>query len=518
MSAKAFRPGVALAVTCLGIFVISLDLTIVNVALPTLSRRLGASNAELQWIVDAYSLTTAALLLSAGNLGDRYGRRGWLNIGLAIVAVTSVMAACADSAASLIAARAAMGIGAAIIYPTSLALISNMFDGARRARAIGVWAAMTGIGIVVGPIAGGWLIESVSVGSVFWLNVPIALVAIAGATLFVPTSRNPVRTSIDLWGLLLSAAGLAVLTFTLIEGPGAGWLSGRTFTGFALAAVLLAAFLRQERRSPFPMLDLSIFADRRFAGGSIAVTTCYLTLCGFVFVMTHYLQFVTTYTPLQTGVRLLPLAVSVAAASVAAPRLAQRWGTTFVITAGLVVYAAAIAWSGTFNAATPYLEIGATMAMLGAGCGFTMAPATEAIMGSLSPATAGVESAVAGATRQVGGTLGVALIGSVYASVYSHRLNDRTTAADISPDVRASLRGSMAEAEKVLGQLPAGTGRLVRGVVESAFLDAVWASCLACAGVAVALAVVVAIVLPGNAEPASQRRPAAPAEGIRQAL
>lgn len=518
MKVIGVRPGVVLAVTCLGSFVISLDLTIVNVALPSLSRKLGADNAELQWIVDAYSLTTAGLLLSAGNLGDRYGRRGWLIIGLAIVAVTSTMAACADTAADLIAARAAMGIGAAIIYPTSLALIANIFDDARRATAIGVWAAMTGIGIVVGPIAGGLLIEAASVGSIFWINVPIAAVAIAGAVLFVPTSRNPARVAVDFWGLLLSSVGLAVLTFTLIEGPGQGWLSGRTVAGFIVAAALLAAFLWQEHRSPFPMLDLSIFADRRFAGGSIAVTACYLTLCGFVFVMTHYLQFVTAYTPLQTGVRLVPLAVSVAAASVVAPRLVQRWGTTFVVTAGLVVYAAAMAWSGNFHVGTPYLEIGATMVMLGAGCGLTMAPATEAIMGSLSPASAGVESAVAGATRQVGGTLGVALIGSVYASVYTHRLDDRIAVADIAPDVRASLRVSMAEAQQVLGHLPVATEQVIRGVVESAFLDAVWASCLACAGVALALAVVVAIVLPEKVELEPPRRSQGAAEEMRQAL
>ncbi|SON59929.1 Antiseptic resistance protein [Mycobacterium simulans] len=499
MSRPRVRPEVALGVMCLSNFVASIDVTIVNVALPTLSRDLRADNAELQWIVDAYSLTAAGFLLTAGNLGDRYGRRGWLIVGLAIFGVTSAVAGSVGSAEALIAARAAMGLGAATIFPTTLALITNVFvDPTQRAKAIGLWSAIAGLGVVVGPIAGGWLLGQFPWGSIFWINVPIAAVAIVGAALFVPTSRDPARPPLDFPGLFLSGIAVTALTYTIIEAPNVGWTGGRTLTGLAGSAVMLATFLWHERRTSHPMLDLSIFADRRFAGGSIAVTTAYLTLCGFVFVMTQYLQFVTAYTPFQTGLRLLPLALSFAVASILAPRFAGRFGTPSVVAGGLAVYAAAIAWSGTFDTSTQYLVIAAAMALLGGGLGFTMAPATDAIMTSLSPATAGVGSAVTGATRQLGGTLGVAIIGSVFASVYTEKLDRSTALFYTTPRAHGSMRQSMAEAERVLGQLPATQAQSVRHAVESAFLDSVWASCLVCTAVAAAAAAAVAVVLPRN--------------------
>jgi len=494
------HPGVVIAVVCVSNFVASIDLTIVNVALPTLSRVMKADNAELQWVVDAYSLTSAGLLLPAGNLGDRYGRRGWLNIGLALFAATSAIAASVDSAGALIAARAVMGVGAAVIFPTTLALVTNIFtDATQRARAIGIWSAMNGIGIAVGPITGGWLLEHFALGSIFWINVPIALLALAGTSLFVPTSRDPARPPTHFAGLVVSAIGVTVLTYTLIEAPNIGWISARTCAGFALAAIMLPLFCWLERRTSHPMLDWSIFADRRFSGGSVAVTTAYLALCGFIFIGTQYLQFVTAYLPLEAGVRLLPLAVSFAGASVLAPRVVERFGTTAVVTAGLLIFAAALAASGGFGPHTPYWVIGAAMALLGGGLGLTMAPATEAIMGSLSLANAGTGSAVTGVTRQLGGCLGVAIVGSVFASVYTRALPDDAKLSDLDPAARAALRQSMAGAEHVLGRLPAAQAQAVRPLVESAFLDGVWAGCLTCAGFAVAGAVVVAILLPARA-------------------
>ncbi|QLL08126.1 MFS transporter [Mycobacterium vicinigordonae] len=505
------RPGIVLAVMCLSNFVASIDLTIVNVALPTLSRDLLADTAELQWIVDAYFLAAASLLLPAGNLGDRYGRRGWLNIGLLTFAVTSAAAASADSPETLIASRAAMGVGAAIIFPTTLALITNIFtESAQRAKAIGLWSAMNGLGVVVGPITGGWLLKHFAVGSIFWINVPIALVAAIGSILFVPTSRDPARPPIDLVGLLLSVVGISVLIYTIIEAPNAGWCSVRTPVGFAVALIALAAFQWHELRTPHPMLDLTLFADRRFSGGNIAGAAAYLALCGFVFVMTQYLQFVTVYTPYQTGIRLLPLAFSVAAASVIAPRLAERFGTTPVVAGGLVIFAGAIAWSGFFATDTSYWEIGAAMTMLGAGVGLTMAPATESIMASLRIHTAGVGSAVAGVTRQLGATFGVAIAGSVFASVYQSRLDEDSALAVVSPETRVAMRQSMAAAQHVLGQLPTSQAQSVRPFVESAFLNGVTASCLVCAGVALAAAAAVAVILPRRRPPDEQPGSASP--------
>ncbi|MGH3970384.1 MAG: MFS transporter, partial [Mycobacterium sp.] len=342
------HPVIALAVICLSVFVISVDATIVNVALPTLSHDLGADTAQLQWIVDAYTLVMSGLLLSVGSLSDRYGRRGWLSSGLALFAITSAFAAQVNSADALITARAAMGIGAAVIFPTTLGLITNIFTHPiPRARAIGLWAAMVGVGVAVGPISGGWLLEHFSWGSIFLVNVPTALLAIVGGILFVPTSRDPATPPVDVPGLLLSAVGVTTLIYTVIEAPSWGWSSIRAATGFTMAAIVLAVFALWERRSAHPMLDVTVFFNRRFSGGSLAVTAGFLTLFGFIFVITQYFQFIKNYSAFEAGVRLLPVAISIAVASILGPQLVERIGTTAVVTGGLAVFAAGLAWAST---------------------------------------------------------------------------------------------------------------------------------------------------------------------------
>jgi EmrB/QacA subfamily drug resistance transporter len=494
------HPISALAVICLGVFVISVDATIVNVALPTLSRELGADTAQLQWIVDAYTLVMSGLLLSVGSLSDRYGRRAWLNCGLALFALTSAVAAQVHSADALIAARAAMGVGAAVIFPTTLGLITNIFtDPVPRAKAIGLWAAMVGVGVAVGPISGGWLLEHFWWGSIFMVNIPIVALAIIGGVLFVPTSRDPAAPPVDVPGLILSAAGITTLVYTVIEAPTWAWTNGRTTAGFALAAIVLAGFALWERRTTHPMLDVSVFFNRRFSGGSLAVTAGFLTLFGFIFVITQYFQFIKDYTAFQSGVRLLPVAVSIALASVLGPRLVERIGTTAVVTAGLIVFAAGLAWASTVDAATGYGEIAMQMVLLGGGLGLTTAPATEAIMGSLSVDKASVGSAVNDTTRELGGTLGVAIAGSIFASVYSGHLG--ATALTGLP--AQAMRHSMALAHRVIAQLPAQQSGHVRDVVNHAFLDGLQVSSLACAGIALGAAIVVGWLLPSR-EPACQ--------------
>jgi EmrB/QacA subfamily drug resistance transporter len=498
------RPIPALAVICLSVFVISVDATIVNVALPTLSRDLGAETAQLQWIVDAYTLVMSGLLLSAGSLSDRYGRRGWLSSGLALFAITSAVAAQVNSADALIAARAAMGVGAAVIFPTTLGLISNIFTNpVPRAKAIGVWAAMVGIGVAVGPITGGWLLQHFSWGSIFMVNIPIAGLAIIGGILFVPTSRDPAAPRVDVPGLILSAVGVTALISTVIEAPAWGWGSPRAAAGFAFGAIVLAAFALWEQRSTHPMLDVSVFFNRRFSGGSLAVTAGFLTLFGFIFVITQYFQFIKGYSAFETGVRLLPVAFSIALASVLAPRLVERLGTTVVVAAGLTVFAAGLAWASTADAATPYYQIALQMLLLGGGLGLTTAPATEAIMGSLSADKAGVGSAVNDTTRELGGTLGVAIVGSVFASVYSGQLGSASALAGLPADVRSAMGRSMAVAHKVIGQIPAGPAAAVRGAVDRAFLDGLQVGSLVCAGIALAAAVVVVWLLPPRREQAT---------------
>src|SRR6476660_7980485 len=274
------HPIAALAFICLSVFVISVDATIVNVALPTLSRELDADTAQLQWIVDAYTLVMAGLMLSAGSLSDRFGRRGWLSAGLALFAITSAVAAQVNTADSLIAARAAMGVGASVTFPTTLSLITNIFaDPVKRAKAIGLWAAMVGVGVAAGPISGGWLLEHFYWGSVFMVNVQVAAAA----------------PPIDLPGLIVSSIGITALVYTGIEAPNWGWGSVHTAAGFAAAVVVLAAFALWERHTAHPMLDVSVFANRRFSGGSLAVTAGFLTLFGFIFVITQYFQFIKSY-------------------------------------------------------------------------------------------------------------------------------------------------------------------------------------------------------------------------------
>src|ERR1700758_3259504 len=491
------HPIPALAVICLGGFVLSVGATIVNVALPTLSRELHADTAQLQWIVDAYTLVMSGLLLSAGSFSDRYGRRGWLNSGLALFALTSAVAAQVNSADALIAARAAMGVGAAVIFPTTLGLITNIFtDPVPRAKAIGLWAAMVGVGVAVGPISGGWLLQHFWWGSVFMVNIPIAALAIIGSILFVPTSRDPAAPRVDVPGLLLSAVGITTLVYTVIEAPTWGWTNGRSSAGFALAAIVLAGFALWEQRSTHPMLDGSGFFTRRFSGGSLAVTAGFLTLFGFIFVITQYFQFIKDYTAFQAGVRLLPVAVSIALASVMGPWLVERVGTTAVVVAGLTSFATGLAWASTADAATPYTQIAMQMGLLGGGLGLTMAPATEALMGSLSADKAGVGSAVNDTTRELGGTLGVAIAGSIFASGDSGGLG----ASALTGLPVEAMRHSMALAHRVIQQLPAQQASSVRGTVDRAFLDGLQVSSLVCAGIALGAAIIVSWLLPARAQ------------------
>lgn len=493
------RDMVALGFICLSVLLISVDATIVNVALPTLSRVLHASTSQLQWIVDAYTLVITSVLLAAGSLGDRYGRRGGLAIGLVVFAAMSAVASQTDSAGALIAARGAMGVGAAVIFPTTLALITNIFTTpVRRAMALGVWSAMTGVGVAIGPLTGGWFLQHFWWGSVFLVNVPVAAIAVVGVLVFVPTSRDPATPPLDFGGFVLSAAGITAIVYTVIECPDQGWTSVRSLTGFGIGALITAVFVWWELRGRYPMLDLEIFTSRRFTGGSVAVTAGFLTLFGFVFLITQYFQFIKGYTPFGTGVRLTPVALAIAAASVLAPRVVRRVGTTVVVVCGLLIFAAGLAWASRISGATSYTEIVGLLMFMGCGLGATTAPATESIMGSLSADKAGVGSAVNDTTRELGGTLGVAIVGSVFASVYRHSLLHDWRLAPMPESVRGALDHSMAAAQEIATRLPAHRAMAVHDAVQHAFLRGMQYGCMTCAGIAAGTALVVALVLPAQ--------------------
>ncbi len=404
-------------------FAINLDTTIVNVALPTLVRQLRASNAQLQWVVDAYNLVFAGALLAAGSLSDRLGRKGMLLSGLAIFGLASTAGGLTDSPGQLIVARCVMGLGAAMSFPATLSLISNVFtERAERARAIGLWGAITGAAIALGPIVGGWLLEDFGWTSIFFAMTPVAGVAAFLVARFVPTSRDPAAPSIDRPGFVLSTAAIVALIYTIIEGPNYGWGSARTLGGFALALAASAAFVAWERRTPEPMLDVSLFRNPRFTAASGSIAISFFALSGFIFLITQFFQFLKAYGPLSTGLRVLPVATLVAVSSIVGTKLALRFGTKLVVTASLLLMSGFYVWVASASPSISYGTIAMQMVVLGTGMGLTSAPATEAIMGVVPINKAGVGSAVNDATRLFGGTLGVAVIGSVFASLYASHL------------------------------------------------------------------------------------------------
>src|SRR5712671_1385898 len=486
----------------LAAFVINLDITIVNVALPTLVRELHASNSQLQWVVDAYSLVFASLLLAAGSLSDRLGRKGFLLAGLAVFGLASVAGGLTSTPGQLIVARCAMGLGAAMIFPATLSLISNVFtERGDRARAIGLWGATIGAAIALGPIVGGWLLEQFSWTSIFFAMAPVAAVGAALVAWSVPTSRDPGAHRTDIPGLVLSSAAIALLTYTLIEAPSHGWSSGRTLAGFAVAAALFAVFIRRERSAAQRMLDVSLFRNLRFTAASGSVTIAFFGITGFSFLITQYFQFLKGYGPLSTGVRLLPVAFAVGIMSVLGTQFAVRFGTKQVVTVGLVFFAVFFAWVSTADTATSYLEIVGQMLLGGSGVGLVSAPATEAIMGVVPTAKAGVGSAVNDATRLLGSTLGVAIIGSVYASVYDSRLTAALPSAlpaHLTRDAHDSAGRALELANHTRHIGHPALADAVHAAASNAFFHGFSVGCLVAAGVSAVAAIGALVLLPAH--------------------
>jgi EmrB/QacA subfamily drug resistance transporter len=412
-----------LGVLCLSLLVIVVDSTIVNVALPTLTRELHASTSGLQWIVDAYTLTFAALLLLAGTIADRYGRHRALAAGLAVFAAGSLAAAFTHTTAELISARAVMGIGGAFIMPATLSIIIAVFtDPAERIKAIGLWSAVSGLGVAIGPVAGGWLLAHFSWDSIFLVNLPIVAVALVAGRWLIPASRAPRAGRLDLTGAVLSVATFSVLTYAIIEAPGNGWLSVTTLGLFAASIALLGAFVAWEARSDHPMLPLHLFRNPRFTGAGATITVLFFALSGAVFLNSQILQFVLGYSPLAAGVRALPSAAALAVFSPIGAALAKRAGTLVPVALGLTAVTGGLVLFATATAASGYGHYILAMVVVCAGIGLAMSAATSASMQELPPAMAGVGSAVNDTTRNMGSVLGVAVIGSITASVFASRM------------------------------------------------------------------------------------------------
>jgi EmrB/QacA subfamily drug resistance transporter len=487
----------------LAAFAINLDTTIVNVALPTLVRELHASNSQLQWIVDAYNLVFAALLLAAGSLSDRLGRKGMLLAGLGVFGLSSALGGFAVNSGQLIAARCFMGLGAAMVFPSTLSLISNVFtERSERARAIGLWGATAGIAIALGPIVGGWLLGRFSWASIFFALAPVAALAAALVGRFVPTSRDTAVGPVDRPGFALSTSSMALLVYTIIEAPGYGWGSSRSVAGFAIGLALLAGFVVWERRASDPMLDVGLFRNPRFAAACAAVTVSFFTLLGFIFVMTQYFQFIKRYDALSAGVHLLPVAASVGISSVLGTKLAVRFGTKLVVASGLLMVTAFYVWVATIVApGNAYGLIAIQMVLYGTGMGLTSAPATEAIMGVVPREKAGVGSAVNDTTRLLGGTLGVAVIGSVYASIYGNHLTARLPRRlphALASVAHSSVGAALGVAEHLTGAGQTALGGAVEHAASGAFIKGLSAGCLVAAIVAAVGAVAAAALLPAQ--------------------
>jgi len=488
-----------LGVVSLSLVIIGLDNTILNVALPTVQRELAASAQDLQWVVDAYILAFAGLLLLAGNLGDRYGRKWALQLGLLVFAAGSTLAVLSDTTSMLLVARAVMGVGAAFIMPATLSIISNVFTGEERARAIGLWAACAGIGTSLGPVVGGWLLDHFWLGSVFMINLPVVGAALFAGLVLVPNSKDPAVGRLDPAGAALSIAGVTSLIYGIIAAPSHGWTSASVLGAFLAAAAFMVAFIAVELRVDNPMLPLWFFRNPRFSAACISLSLVFFALLGSLYFLTQYLQVVKGYSALAAGLRTLPIAVGLAVAAPRGARLAARHGTKPVVASGLLLTAVGLATFALVSTTSSYALVFVALAAMGVGMGTTMAPATESIMGSVPPSRAGVGSAVNDAVRQLGGALGVAVLGSILAARYANGLTPTLERlVELPVQARSAATDSVSAAHSVASANGGAAGARVRELADSAFVSAMNTTVLIAAGVAVLGAVVVLVFLPAR--------------------
>lgn len=459
-----------LAVLCLALTVIGLDNTILSVAIPTIVPELEASGSQLSWIIDSYTIVFACLLLTSGAVGDRFGRKYLLIAGLVVFGTFSFFAATAGSANTLIIARGAMGIGGALIFPTTLSILTNSFSGAERARAIGIWAGVSGIGVAAGPLLGGFLLEHFWWGSVFLINVPVCALAVITSHVVVPNSRNPEKHPLDPAGSVLSVIGMVGLLYAIIAAPEHGWTSPPVLGGAAVATVFLGGFIAWELHTTYPMLQVRFFKNPRFTAASSAITLSYFALFGSTFLITQYFQFVLGYSPLKSGFMTSAVAIGIMTVAPNAPRLVVRWGTKIVIVAGLALVAACLLLFMSDRIMSSLVAGWMVRLLYGAGIGLTTAPATESIMGTLPVGNAGVGSAVNDTTRQSGGALGIAVLGTIVASGYQHRFAEAAMhlPRQITEIATDSIGRAFGVSQSVL--LPAGMGDEIRQIARDAYV------------------------------------------------
>ncbi|MEU3850855.1 DHA2 family efflux MFS transporter permease subunit [Streptomyces sp. NPDC029554] len=522
----------ALLVLCLSLLIIVMANTALTVAAPAMTEDLGLSSADLQWVIDGYTVPYAALMPLLGAIGDKYSRRGALVLGLLVFGGGAVSGYLADSATAVIAARAVMGAGAAMIMPATLSLLAATFPRAERARAITLWTATAGLAIAAGPLVAGALLEHHGWSSTFLINVPVAALALVGAFVLVPPSKAADRGRIDLGGGLLSVVWIAALVYMIIQGPHFGW-GTEAITAAVVAGAALVAFVVWELRHPHPLLDVRRFADRRFAGSNLAVALFFLAVFGAFYYLTQHLQFVLGYDALDTGVRMLPLAGAVFAGSALTGYLTPRVGMKWTVTAGMVGGTAALALLTRVDSGSAYGDFVVPLVVLGLAIGLALSPCTDAIMGAFPESQLGVGGAVNDTSLELGGSLGIAVLGSLLATSYSGHLSDATAGSKLPASSLETAQDSVgagyavaqgigdkarqlaeqaagasdpqqAERLKAQAEQLAGGARQMADAVGSSFADAVAHTSLVGAVVLGVGTVIVALLLPGRGEPEAE--------------
>jgi len=447
---------IALGFMAISLLIISLDNTVLSLALPSIAKGLGSSASQLQWVVDAYILAIAGLLLTMGYLGDRLGRKPTLMVGLGLFALFSLGAALSDSTEMLIGMRAMMGVGAAIILPATLSILTATFrDPKERAQAIALWAATFALGMGIGPLIGGWLLENFSWNSVFYINIPVIAIGLVGGGYFIENSKTEHPKRLDVFGAILSIAGLFALVYAIIQAGSEGWGATQVLYAFGAAAVLLGAFLLWELKFKGAMLPLHFFKNMSFTGANVALMLVHFGMMGAFFFLGQFLQSVQGYSPLEAGLRLLPMALVSFISAAMSARVAERIGTK--LTVGIGIFVAAIGFFYLYRIAavdTAYLNIAISMSITSLGIGMTMSPATNSVMGSIPVSQSGIGSAMSSTTRQVGAALGVAILGSILNATYLSRIDAVSWPAQLPAHAMEAIRSSIQGAHIVAQQMP----------------------------------------------------------------
>ncbi|HYH51688.1 MAG TPA: DHA2 family efflux MFS transporter permease subunit [Acidimicrobiia bacterium] len=478
-----------LIVLCLSLVIVIVGNTVLNVALPTLVRELDASNSALQWMVDSYALVFAGLLLTAGALGDRFGRKGALQTGLVIFGVASAVAAFAESSGQLIALRAVMGIGAALIMPATLSILTNVFPPQERAKAIAIWAGLAGAGAAIGPVTSGFLLEHFWWGSVFLVNVPLVVAALVGGRFLVPTSQDPNAERLDPIGAALSIVGLSGMLYGIIEGPTHGWTAPATLGSLLGGLAVLLVFGFWELRTAHPMLDLRFFKNPTFSSAAAAINLVFFAMFGTFFLLTQHLQLVLGYSALEAGVRMLPMPFTMMVAAPSSAKFVEKFGNRKVVSTGLLILGLGLLLLAQSDVDTPYWHLVLSIVTMAVGMGLSMAPSTTGIMASLPLRKAGVGSAVNDTTRELGGALGVAVLGSLLASKFTDALPASIT--QLPEAAQSAARSSLGGALGVANSLPPAVGDPLEAAAKTAYVDAMSLAMVAAAVIVLATAVMV---------------------------